>query len=411
LKGFAIADTGTTVVYRTQDINSAATTSLSLVRTATPATQVGIPIASGLVPVLDSLGKDQFVVSPDGNWIALIAGAGTSISLYVVNAAATPPVVTSVVPTIAGTAAAYATQPAFTSDSKSVYFLATSVGSGANKSLFVVSVSSLAAPTMVSVLSRPFTNDDITAYSVAPNQSAIAIQANRGGSVGLYAINPAKLQTENPINTAPNIGTAITASTIGLPPGLGGSNTGTKVAYDVGVPNAAPESVGIYVGDVPPASPPVPQFVAAIEQVVGFSPDDSKLLYTDGSRVFEIASSAGNSGTQLGVGNQGWYDSGGNIVLIANQLSSGAELSGNSRPFGTPKPVTASGTVAYNLDVSGVGRGVAIFGQVANTGSAPSTANLQLVDVASPSGAAITLKPSAASPLSLTTYASKVVTN
>jgi hypothetical protein len=411
LKGFAIADTGTTVVYRTQDTNSAATNRLSLVRTATPATQVSIPIANGLVPVLDSQGRDQFVVSPDGNWIALIAGAGNSNTLYVVNAAATPPVVTSVVPTIAGNAATYATQPTFTSDSKSLYFLAKIAASGDNKSLFVVSVSNLAAPTMVSALSVPATNDDITEYSVAQNQSTIVTQANRSGRVGLYHIDPSKLQSENPVNTAPDPLTAITSSTVGLPPGLGGSNTGTKVAYDVGIPVAAPESVGIYVAALPPASPPAPQFVASIEQVVGFSPDDSKLLYTDGSRVFEIASSTGNTGMQLGVGNQGWYDSGGNIVLLANQLASGAALSSNTRPFGTPKSITPAGTVAYDLDVSGVGRGVAIFGQVANTGAAPSNANLQLVDVASPSAAPITLKPSAASPVDLTTYASKVVTN
>jgi Bacterial Ig domain len=411
LKGFAIADTGTTVVYRTQDINSAATTSLSFVRTATPATQVSIPIQSGLVPVLDGQGKDQFVVSPDGNWIALVAGAGNSNSLYVVNAAATPPVVTAVVPTIAGAAATYATQPIFTSDSKSVYFLATSVAGGANRSLFVVSVNSLSAPTTVSSLSRQFTSDDITAYSVAPNQSTIVIQANRGGSVGLYSIDPTKLQTENPINVPP-VGAAITSSTVGLPPGLGGSNTGMKVAYDVGTPVVAPESVGIYVGDVPPASPPAPQFVAALEQVIGFSPDDSKLLYTDSSRVFEIASSAGNSGTQLGVGNQGWYDSGGNIVLLGDRLSSGgASLTSNTRPFGTPNTITPSGTAAFDLDVSGVGRGVAIFGQAADNGTAPATANLQLVDVASTNTSPIVLKPSAVSPLDLTTDASKVVTN
>jgi hypothetical protein len=412
LKGFAVADNGTTVLYRTQDTNTATATTLLLVRTATPATQVSIPLANGLVPVLDGQLKDQFVVSPDGNWIALIAGQGNANSLYVVNATASPPVVTAVVPTIAGTAASYATLPTFTSDSKSVYFLASSVAGGANKSLFVVSVASPAAPTLVSALSVPATNDDITAYSVAQNQSTIVELANRGGRVGLYHIDPAKLQTENPINTLPDPGTAITASTVGLPPGLGGSNTGQKVAYDVGVPGSGnnPVSVGIYVGTVPPASPPSPQFVAPIEQVIGFSPDDSKLLYTDGSRVFEIASSAGNTGTQLGVGNQGWYDSGGNIVLLRNPLSSGVSLSSNTRPFGSPKPVTPSGTVAYDLDVSGIGRGVMIFGQAASTGTAPTTTSLQLVDALSPSGP-ISLKPSAASPLDLTTYASKVVTD
>ena len=410
LKGFAAADNGTTVVYRTQDTNSASTTSLSLVRTATPATQVSIPLASGLSPVLDGNGNDQFVVSLDGNWIAVIAGQGNSSSLYVVNASASPPVVTAVVPTIAGTPASYATQPTFTSDSKSVYFLAASPAGVNNRSLFLVSVNSLAAPTLVSALSVPATDDDITAYSVAQNQSTIVEQANRSGRVGLYHIDPTKLQTENPINTVPDAGTKITASTVGLPPGLGGSNTGKFVGYDVGSPGS-PESVGIYVGAVPPASPPSPQFVAPIEQVIGFSPDDSRLLYTDSSRVFEIASSAGNTGTQLGVGNQGWYDSGGNIVLLQNPVSPGVSLTYNTRPFGSPKPVTPSGAVAYNLDVSGMGRGVAIFGQAASSGTAPATVNLQLVDVLSPGGTPILLRSSAATPLALTSYASRIVTD
>ena len=414
LKGFAIADTGTTVVYRTQDTNNAATTSLSLVRTAAPATPVSISIGNGLTPALDGQGRDQFVVSPDGNWIALIAAAGNTSSLYVVNTTATTPVATPVVPSIAGTAATYATQPTFTSDSKSIYFLASSVASGANKTLYVVSVDSLAAPTVVSDISRPFTSDDISAYSVAPNQSTIVTQANRDGSVGLYSFDPANLGTKILINAAPAIGTAITSSTVGLPAGLGGSNTGKSVAYDVGVPVAAPESVGIYVAGVPPASTAAPMFVASGEQVIGFSPDDTKLLYTDGSQVFEAAAGAGGSGTQLGIGNQGWYDSGGNIVLLAKQLSSGgASLTSNTRPFGASNAVTATGTAAFDLDVSGIGSGVTIFGQAADNGNAPSTVNLQLNDVAASNDsnvAPVILKSLAASPLNLTTYVSKVVT-
>jgi hypothetical protein len=413
LKAFAASDNGATVVYRTQDTTSASTTSVSLVRTATPATQVKIPLPSGIVPVLDDQGRDQFVVSPDGNWIALIAGAGNSNSLYVVNAAVSPPTVTAVVPTISGNAAIYATKLTFTSDSKSVYFLASSVAGGANKSLYVVSTSSLAAPTLVSMLSVAATNDEISAYSVAPNQSTIVELANRGGRIGLFYVDPAHLQVESPVNTTPDPGTAITASTVGLAPGLGGSNKGTKVAYDVGTPVLSPQSVGIYVADVPPAAPPNPQFVAQLEQVIGFSPDDTKLLYTDSSRVFEIGSGAGNTGIQVGVGSQAWYDSTGNIVLLQDQLSSGVSLTYNTRPFGSPKAITPTGTVAYDLDVSGFGSGVIIFGQAANIGTAPATAGLQLVSAlsasAQPAGSPLPLT-SSATPLDLTSYASKVVT-
>jgi hypothetical protein len=410
LKGFATSDNGATVVYRTQDTTTATTTSLSLVRTATPATQVRIPLPSGIVPVLDDQGRDQFVVSPDGSWIALIAGAGNSNSLYLVNAAASPPAVTSIVPTIAGKAAVYATKPTFTSDSKNVYFLATSAAGSVNKSLYVVATSSLTAPTLVSTLSVPATNDEISAYSVAPNQATIVEFANRSGRVGLFYVDPAHLQVESPVNTTPDPGTAITSSTVGLAPGMGGSNTGTKVAYDVGVPVVSPHSVGVYVGDLPPAATPSPQFVAQLEHVIGFSPDDSKLLYTDNSQVFEIASSAGHSGTQLGMGNQGWYDSTGNIVLLQDPLSAGATLASNVRPFGPPKAVTPAGTVGYDVDVSGFGSGVVIFGQAANSGTAPPTVNLQLVSVLSPDGLGPLPLTSSASPLNLSSYTSKVVT-
>src|SRR5262249_36230540 len=287
LKGFSIADNGSTAVYRIQDTSTATNTSLSFVRTAAPTSQIPVPIPNGLTPVLDGNGKDQFVVSPDGNWIAVIAGAGGSRSLYVGNAAATAPVATAVVPTVGNAAATFASQPAFTSDSKNVYFLASSQANGDNKSLFVVAVSALSAPTMVSDLSRPFTADDISAYSVALNQSTVVFQGNRLGSVGIYSIDPAHLQQIHQVNLDA-AGAAVTSSTVGLPPALGGSSSGSKVAYDVGIPVTAPQSVGIYVGAVPPASPPAPLFIASIEQVVGFSPDDSKLLFTDGSQVFEI---------------------------------------------------------------------------------------------------------------------------
>jgi len=407
VKGFAIADSGSTVVYRTQDTNSASKTSLSFVRTATPGTQVAVPIPNGLTPVLDASGKDQFIVSPDGTWIALIAGAGGSSSLYLVNT--TTSTATAVVPSVGTSPAVFASQPTFTSDSKNVFFLASGQANGNNKSLFVVATSSLSTPVMVSDLSRSFTSDEITAYSVAPNQSTIVFAGNRNGSVGIYSVDPKHLTQIAQVN-ADVVAAAITSSTVGLPAGLGGSNTGAAVAYDVGIPVVAPESIGIYVAAVPPAAPPAPQFVASIEKVIGFSPDDSKLLYTDGTQVSEIAASAGNSGQQVGNGNSGWYDSGGNIVLVAKTLSSGgATLSSNTRPFGTPTALTAPGTAAFDLDISGVAQGVTIFGQTANTGSAPPNVSLQLFDVASSNSNPITLKPSSASPVDLTTYASKVV--
>lgn len=412
LKGFAASDNGSTVVYRTQDTTNSATTSLSLVKTGASPTPVKIPLPSGVVPVVDGQGRDQFAVSSDGNWVAVIGGQGNASTLYVVNAAASPPAVSPVSPSIAGAAAVFASVPRFTADSKNVYFLASSVTGGANRSLYVVALNSPNSPVLISSLSQAFTSDDISAYSVALNQATIVEQANRSGRWGLFYIDPAHLQTEIPVNSQPAANTVITSSTVGLAPGFGGSNTGTKVAYDVGNPNVSPDSVGIYVGDVPPASPPAPQFVAQLETVIGFSPDDSKLLYTDGSQMFESAATAGSTGTQLGVGSQGWYDSTGNIVLLQKAHAAGQSLTYTARPFGSQAAMTPSGTVAYNVDVSGFGNGVAIFGQAQDSGTAPGTVTLQLASTLTSNGQtpsqAVALA-SSATPLDMTSSTSKVV--
>jgi Bacterial Ig domain/WD40-like Beta Propeller Repeat len=401
LKGFAVSDNGAAIVYRTQDTTNAATTSLSFVRTATPTTQA-IPLPGGIVPVTDASGKDQFVVSPDGNWIAMIAGQGSISSLYVLNVT-NPTVVSQILPS----GAVYATRPTFTPDSKNIYFLAASVTSGAAKSLYFAALNNPSATTLVSAASDPAKNDDISAYSVSSDQTRIVTQATRNGGVGLFFIDPAHLQTENQLNQAPGFGLLITTSTVGLLPGMGGSTTLMHVAYDVG-DSSNPDSVGIYVADVPPATPPSPQIVAPLEQVIGFSPDDTRLLYTDTAQVFEIASGPGNTGTQLGEGTQAWYDSTGNVVLLQKPLASGGStLAYNTRPFATPQPVTPNGTAAYDVDVSGFSEGVVILGQASSSGAAPTTTNLQIVNALAPDDPFALM--SLESPLQLTSYVSKVV--
>ena len=401
LKGFAISDNGAAVVYRTQDTTNAATTSLSFVQTATPTTQA-IPLPGGAVPVTDASGKDQFVVSPDGNWIAMIAGQASISSLYVLNVT-NPTVVSQILPT----GAVYATHPTFTPDSKNIYFLAAGVANGAGKSLYFAALNNPSATTLVSAASDPAKNDDISAYSVSSDQTRIVAQAIRNGGVGLFFIDPAHLQTENQLNEVPGFGRSITTSTVGLLPGNGGSTTLMHVAYDVG-DSSNPDSVGIYVADVPPATPPSPQFVAPLEQVIGFSPDDTRLLYTDTAQVFEIASGPGNTGTQLGEGTQAWYDSTGNVVLLQKPLASGGStLAYNTRPFATPQPVTPSSVAAYDVDVSGFSEGVVILGQASSSGAAPTTTNLQIVNALAPDHPFALM--SLESPLQLTSYVSKVV--
>jgi hypothetical protein len=412
LKGFAISDNGATVVYRTQDTNNAATTGLTFVETATPATPVAIPLPAGAVPVPDASGKDQFVVSPDGHWIAVIAGQGSTNALYVVNVSQ-PTVVTPIVPA----AAVYATNPTFTVDSKNIYFLATSVPSGASKSLYMAALSNPAVIVLVSAPSDPAKSDDVFAYSVALDQSRIAEQANRSGGVGLFFIDPSHLGVEMQINQTLSFGQSIPlgSSTIGLAPGLGGSPNLKRVAYRVENPaNAPPADIdGVYVAEV--SATPNPRSVVRLDEVIGLRPDDAALLYTDNAQVFEAVIDSGTPGQQLGLGIKGWYDSTGGIVLLQNPLSLGAPLASGSTlsatvrgSFGTTQQVGTSSMAAYYVDVSGFSQAaVAIIGEGPATGAVPTAATLEIVNALAP--AAVYRMTPYQSPLALTSYASKVV--
>ena len=413
LQGYAVSNNGATIVYRSLDAANAASNSLSFVQTASPATQVPITLPGGALPAADSNGNDQFVVSPDGKWIAVIAKATANTSLYLVSVAS-PASPTLVSPTISGAPAASVSQLTFTPDSAMLYFLASGTG-GQHRSVYLTSVSNPGSAVLVSKQSDPATSDDISAFTVSSDQATIVEQANRNGRVGIWFVNAKVLGTEAEIDT-PTSGVAVTSSTVGLPPGLGGSNNGKVVAYDVGVPGSSPTSTGIFVANV--SSTPAPQLIVPLETVLGFSPDNARLLYTDSAQVGEISASAGASGTPVGMGNQAWYDSTGNIVLIQAAAASGTTLSYNTRPFGSPLPVTPAGTVAYAVDISGFAQGVVTLGEVESGGSAPTQVNLQLVNVVTANGqgtqplflASLTSTPSLLSPVHLSSYVSRLVT-
>ena len=237
-------------------------------------------MSGGARPLGDSNGNDQFVVSPDGKWIAIIAGTSTNNFLYVVSVA-NPSQVTLANPTILGAPAAFVSQPTFTLDSGTLYFLSSATG-GQHKSIYLVSMTNPGAAVLVSKQSDPATSDDISAFTVAQDQSSIVEQANRLGREGIWYVDARALTSEAEVD-APTAGVAVTSSTVGRPAGLGGSNGGKVVAYDVGVPGAAPTSVGIFLANV--SSTPNPRLVTPLETVLGFSPDNSKLLYTDSAQV------------------------------------------------------------------------------------------------------------------------------
>jgi len=414
LQGYAASNNGATIAYRSLDPANAASNKISFVQTTSPATQVPISLPAGALPVADANGNDQFVVSPDGKWIAIIGGTAANNSLYLVNVA-NPSAVTPVTTTSSGTSAAFVSQPTFTLDSTALYFLAGGAG-GQHKSVYLVAVSNPGTAVLVSKQSDPATSDDIGAFTVATDQSSIVEQANRNGREGIWYVDAKTLTAEVEIDT-PTAGVAVTSSTVGRPPGLGGSNNGKVVAYDVGVPGTAPTSTGIFVAQV--SKTPAPQLVTPLETVLGFSPDNSKLLYTDSAQVAEIGAAAGNGGIQVGVGNQAWYDSSGNIVLVQDPAAAGVTLTYNTRPFGSPMPVTRSGTVAYAVDVSGFAQGVVTLSEGQGGMAAPAAASLQLINVLAANSqgiqplylASLSSTPSSASPVHLTSYISKVVTH
>jgi hypothetical protein len=353
--------------------------------------------------VLDSKSKDQFIVSPDGQWIAVIAGQGSSDSLYVLNIA-TPTVVSQVQPT----GVAYATLPTFSLDSKSIYFLATGDAADTHKSLYYASLSSPAQTTLMSGLTDPATtSDDVSAYSVSPDQTRILLQAIRGGKPGVFFVAAQHPGVENQINE-PVVGQSVGGSTIGLPAGRGGSTTVSRVVYKVqGFSLTHP--AGIYVAEVSltPNERLAIQNSSTQVQVIGLRPDDAAFLYTtDGAQVSEaIIDAAG--GQTVGAGNGGWYDSTGNIVLLSQPVPYQVLESTSRGVFGTTQRVgTTSLATLYN-DVSGFDRGVAIIGQGPTSGTPPATSTLQLVNALAPQG----LLPLAAfqSPLQLTSNSSKVV--
>lgn len=401
LKGFAISDNGATIVYRTEDTTSAATTSLSFVKTVTPTQSTAIPLPSGTVPVLDANGKDQFIVSPDGQWIAVIAGQGSSDSLYVVNITK-PTVVSQVEP--AG--AAYATLPTFSLDSKSIYYLATSVAGGAHKSLYFSSLTSPGQTTLISAASDPATSDEISAYSVSPDQSRIVLQANRSGREGIYFVDASHPATENQLNQPMDFGQSIAAAggtTVGLPPGQGASTTVARVAYTVqGASVTHPP--GVYVAEV--STTPNPRLVVQGQQVIGLRPDDKGILYTDGAQVSEVV--IDTPGTQaVGGGHGGWYDSTGNIVLLPQSVPYPVLAATSRGVFGTTQRVGTTSLAVDYSDVSGFDRGVVIIGQGPTAGTPPTTSRLQIVSALAPQG----LLPLASfdSPLQLTSSPSKIV--
>jgi hypothetical protein len=383
LKGFAISQNGETVVYRSQDSSGAS--ALFLVQTAKPKQAMSINLPAGLSPVQDAQGRDQFTVSPDGQWIALIAGSGGGSGVYVL-AVSSPATLTPLAPS----GAMFASSVTFSPDSKNVYFLASDVTSGANRSLYFASLSAPANIALVSAQSVAGTNDDVLAYTVAQNQSRIAIEANRLGRLGVFYIDPAHLTTEVQVSHTFASGEVLYSSTVGIPASIGGGD-GTRVAYTTQNLSSPATTRNTYVAEVSAA--PNPRLVAAGAVVVGFRPDELALLFSSSGNIYENVIDSGTPSQLVSSGSAGWYDSTGNIVLLSQAMSLGGSppayypiLAVTERgSFGTQTQPVDDGSKAVDyLNVSGFDHAVAILAEGPTSGTAPKTATLSLVNALAP---------------------------
>jgi hypothetical protein len=405
LRGFVSSDNGATIVYRRDATGASTPSDLSFARPAASSSQVRIALPTGVTLATDANGNDEYRVSPDGQWIAIVGSTGAAEGVYVLNVA-TPATITGV--SLPG--AALITHLRFARDSSSLFFLASASAGGQNKSVFTVSLASPATAVQISAPIARLT-DDVLDFAVAPDQSRILLQANRGTQVGLYFVDALHLQTESQVSHSLGVGETLLESTIALPAGGGGSSRGMRVGYTT---QSLLVGFRTYVAEV--TATPNPRVVASGgARVIGFRPDDAALLFSRAGSVLESVIDS-NSEQLVGAGASGWYDSTGNVVLLKQFLPSGGNppsypaLAVSVRGgFGTTAPVGTPVLAAQYINVSAFDRAVVLMGEGATTGAAPATARLALVNALAPDK--LLYFADFQSPLQLTSEVAQAVSN
>jgi hypothetical protein len=379
LRGFTVSQNGATVAYRREDQTDASKVDLGFVRTATPIQRVTVPLPAGATLPLDASNADQFIISPDGQWIALIARVASVDAVYVLNVA-TPAALTKVsLPD-----AVFATRLRFSRDSRALFFLASSVAGGGSKSLYTMAPAGPSATVPVSAISDPATSDDVLDYSISADQTSILIHANRGGRQGLFFIDARQLQTETQVSHTLGFNERITASTLALTGGTIGGGVGQRVGYTVLTQS---QSTDAYVAEV--SATPNPRQVATGAVVVGLRPDDRALLYAKGGQIYERDLITGGTDTIVAAGGTAWYDSTGNIVLVRQGQFAGVTLypvlAVTTRgAFGSVQLVGTPAQAAPFSEVSGFDRGVVMLAEGPPGGVPPTRARIALVNALAP---------------------------
>lgn len=402
LRGFAASENGATVAYRREDQTNAARVDLGFVQTTAPMQRGTVALPANATLPLDASNTDQFIVSPDGQWIALIARVGNVDAVYVLNVA-TPTVLAKVSPPDA----VFASRLHFSRASQNLYFLASPVAGGGGKSLYTVTPASPSAAVPVSAMSDPATADDVLDYSISANQASILIHANRGGRQGLFFIDARQLQVETQVSHTLAFGESISASTMSLTGGTIGDEVGQRVGYTV---RTALLTSRAYVADV--STTPNPREVATAAEIVGLRPDDGAVLYAKSGQIYEQDLVAGGE-VLVAAGGNAWYDSTGNIVLVQQAQFSGPTpypvLAVATRgAFGTVQAVGTPAQAARLNEVSGFDRGVTLLAEGAPNNATPARARIALVNALAPDK--LLYLGDFPSPLQLTSSPAQVVT-
>ena len=402
LRGFAVSDNGATVVYRREDQTTPSRVDLSFVRTNVAGPKTVVPLPAGATLPLDSNNREQFIVSADGRWIALIARVGSADAVYVLDVLS-PTVLTRV--SLPGTM--FGSRLRFSRDSRNLYFLASSVAGGGSKTLYTVTPVGPSLTVPVSVISDPATTDDVLDYSISPDQLAILVHASRAGRQGLFFIDARQLQTEVQVSHTLAFGESIAASTIGLQGGTIGGALGRRVGYTV---RTATLTNRAFVAEI--SATPNPREVATGAEVIGLRPDDGALLYSKSGQIFERDLGAGATDTLVAAGGTAWYDSTGNILLVQQAQFAGLTpypvLVVTTRgAFGTTQSVGSPAQAARLTEVSGFDRGVSVLAEGPPGGSIPTRARIALVNGLAPDR--LLYLSDFESPLQLTSATARVV--
>lgn len=383
LRGFAVADNGSTVAYRREDTSAPANTDFSYVRTQATNNQVRVTLPSGYTLALNPAGDDQFTVSPDGNWIALIASTATPTAksgAFLLNVS-DPASIRSVAPS---GVSAYAELPRFSRDSAYLYFLGSDNPNGTKRNLYRVAANSTASSTLVSAAaSAP--SDDMSDYFVSADQSRVTLVANRNGKIGLHMVNlttpVGEVQISRGLDFLENIQPAtITAS----PDGLRMAYTTLNVL-----------AVKTFLSEVS-SSPNAREIAPPGSRALAFTPTTATgqtLLYTRSAglpsvdQVFETVIDVGSPDTLVGEGVGATYDSSGDTVIVRQQVGTGADaLNAAYRGSfnGTTQPLNTAGKAARYFELSGAPRGTVIVGEGPTTGGVPATLQLALINARAP---------------------------